>query len=658
MIEETQAAEGGEYSADDLVRIGRTWIERIEMAEKREDQWIRDAKAAETAYLADDDSEEGEVPRFNILHSNVETIVPSIYNSTPAPEIRPRHNMKDPVGKVVSDIYERAISTQIDDNRMDAEIEKLAQDAFMAGRGIVRVKFDADEVPAQVGVSRVYDPESGEEYEQEVEIAPARLVNERIVYENVSWRDYREGPAKRWRDVPWVAYRHEVSEEERERLEDRGITDKTKEKYEAVDEDKDCAVWEIWCKESQKVYFVVEDSSKLISMRDDPMGLTGFFPQAEPVQPVTGTGQRRPVCPYSIYKKLAEELDTATKRINAIMKGLKVRGAIAADAEAIEMLAQAGDNELVPVANIENLVAAGGLDRAVMWWPIETSIAVLQQLYVQREQVKQSIYEITGISDIIRGQGAASETATAQQIKTEWGSLRIKKMQRLIERQVRDLFVISAEIIGNLFSFEAIQEASGISIQAEENPQAVMQAISEPLDHYRIDVESDSTIKADKSKNRQQMSEFLQGTAQFFSTMQPIIGAAPQAAGPLAQMYSAFARQFSLGKSAEDALEQFTEMAEQASKKPKGPSPEEQAEMAEQKRKDAEFEHKIRMDQAEVQRKERELQLEIAAKSAELKLKGEQLNLDEAKANVDAAAKAYEIEMEDEQERPVRFGAA
>ena len=58
----------------------------------------------------------------------------------------------------------------------------------------------------------------------------------------------------------------------------------------------------------------------------------------------------------------------------------------------------------------------------------ETAAAVLNFLYQQREQSKQAIYEITGISDIVRGASHSSETATAQQIKTEWGSLRIKKI--------------------------------------------------------------------------------------------------------------------------------------------------------------------------------------------------------------------------------------
>lgn len=596
------------YSKDDLDRIGRKWIERITAAGKREKAWLDDAEKAEAAYLCDGDLP-GEVPDFNILHSNVETIVPSIYNSTPQPDIRPRHNNKDPIGKVVSDILERAISAQIDDNALDEEVEYAAQDTFLAGRGGVRIKFDAD-------VEEAVDPLTNE---------PTQTVqNERVIYENFSWKDYREGPAKRWGDVPWIAYRHEISEAEREQIEDPEIRKVYEvDGPEVVDEDKDVPVWEIWCKETRTVKFIIEDSCRVLTIKDDPLGLSGFFPQPQPMQPITGTGRRTPVCPYKVYKTLADELDKQTRRINKIITGLKVRGLVASDAEGIEDLAQAGDNELVPVADIENLVAAGGLEKAVMWWPIETAVAVLRELYAQREQTKQAIYEITGISDIIRGQGNASETATAQQIKTEWGSLRVKKMQRLVERHVRDLMKLTAEVISLHFSPQALSQASGMEV-----PQEAMQLLSKPLNHYRIDVESDSTVRADLGKNRKEMGEFLQGTAQFFQTMAPIVQQAPTAAGPLAKMYASFARQFSLGKQAEDALEEFTSMAEETAKQPQ-PNLEMEAQKMESE-----------LKQAEIQIKQQELQIkgeELRLKAQEAQLGGERGDqAEQMKAAIDA----------------------
>lgn len=650
-----------------LQEIGAKWIERIRASETRKDEsrWLKDAEAAESQYLCGQTStEDNDLTTFNILHANVETIVPSIYNSTPAPDIRPRHSNKDPQAEFVCNVYERAIAAQIDDSRLNKEIEASAQDAYTAGRGIVRVKFDAD-----IEEGEHEDDNLGQEA-----IGPI-VTNERIIYENVSWNDYREGPAKRWSQVPWVAYRHTISTQEMNRLTDEDYRkayaeDKTK-VTNSDDEELDQDVWEIWCKESGSVYFVANDTCKVLNIAPDPLKLTGFFPMAEPVQPITGTGKRTPVCPYRVYKVLAEELDRLTVRINAIIKGLKVRGAIAADAADIENLATADDNTLVPIANLEGLAAAGGMDKAIVWWPVEKAIEVLRELYVAREQTKQTIYEVTGISDIIRGEGDASETATAQNIKTQWGSLRIKKMQRSIERQVRDLFVISAEIISQHFSIPTLSKMTGLQITPE-----AAQLLQRPLDSYRIDVESDSTVRADLTRMRGEMGNFLQGTAQFFGTMGPLVQQTPAAAGPVAQIYSSFARQFALGKQAEDAIDQLTQLAQQAAENPP-PNPEAEAKKAEMELKGKELQLKVMQAQTAAQGDQGKLmleaqklqadtqraQIEVQIAGADLMLKQRELGLKEGDqilaertAEVDSLMRLEEMQMEKDQQRAVKLG--
>lgn len=654
-----------------LMEIGRKWIERIRASEERpeESRWLKDAEQAEAQYLCGQTGvETTDNVTFNILHANVETIVPSIYNSTPAPDIRPRHSNKDPQAEFVCQVYERAISAQIDDSRLNKEVEASAQDAYSVGRGIVRIKFDAD-----VEETEAIKDDMG----QEVQPAGQIVTNERLIFENVSWNDYREGPAKRWSQVPWVAFKHTISREELERLteeEYKAEYARAKEKTEVTtsdEEELDQDVWEIWCRETGKVYFVVNDSCKVLSITDDPLKLGGFFPMAEPVQPITGTGKRTPVCPYRVYKTLAEELDRLTVRINAIIKGLKVRGAIAADAQDIENLATAEDNTLIPIANMEGIAAAGGMDKVIVWWPVEKAIEVLRELYIAREQTKQTIYEVTGISDIIRGEGDASETATAQNIKTQWGSLRIKKMQRAIERQVRDLFVISAEIISQHFSIPTLSKMTGLQITPE-----AAQLLQRPLDSYRIDVESDSTVRADLTRMRGEMGNFLQGTAQFFGTMGPLVQQTPAAAGPVAQIYSSFARQFALGKQAEDAIDQLTQLAQQAAENPP-PNPEAEAKKAEMELKGKELQLKVmqaqtaaRGDQGKLMLEAQKLQAEtqlaqvnVQIAGAELMLKQRELGLKEGDqiiaektAEVDSLMRLEEMQMEKDQQRAVKLG--
>lgn len=610
------------YTAADLEALGQKWLERIRLSEEREEDWRKSAEKAEKAFLADScEDGEGEAPEFNIIHSNVETIVPSIYNSAGKPDIRPRHNVADPVAKVVSDILERAILTMVDDSAMAAEVEASAQDVFVAGRGIVRVKFDADvsEQPVMdpMGAAPVYDTDGQPAMQQAV-------TGERVEYEVVAWDDFRQGPAKKWKDVPWIAIRHCITQEALEEIEDPALADLQVDPEVATKETDDVTLWEIWCKATRKVYFIVAENHKVLAIKDDPLRLRKFFPVATPVQPITASKGLTPVCPYDVYKALADELDDITRRIRGLTAVLKAKGIYAGKLEDLDELADADDGEIVGMADLEGIVAQGGIDRAIMWWPVDKIIIVIRELVAQREQTKQAIYEITGISDIIRGQSSASETATAQQIKTQWGSLRIKKMQRLIERQVRELFILTAEIISLHFSPETLQKVAGMQIPPEAMP-----FLQKPLDHLRIDVESDSTIRADLENGRKEMAEFLTGTAQFFSSMALIIAQAPQAAAPVVEMYSSFARQFNFGKQAEDALDQFGQIAKQAAENPP-PNPEAEAMKAEQEAKAQEMQANMQVKGQELQIKQAEMQQKGQLSAAELALKEREIGLKEA----------------------------
>ena len=646
--------------------LGNKWLGRIRTAQKRDDAWIKNAEEAEKAYSVDPKGN-GKVYDFNILHSNVETIVPAVFNSTPVPDIRDRFRDGDEVAKSVADVFERVISTQIDDNRLDAEIEAAAQDAFLAGRGIVRIRFDADvqEVP-------------GEAYRDEItgdliEGEPQQVVTgETVAFEVVSWRDYVEGPAKRFEDVQWVAFQHLIPEESLAEIEDEDMIVAQKEATDAPavgdEEEDDIVVWEIWNKGAKEVLFIKELDGTIINRKEDPLGLEGFFPISKPVQPITLSGKRTPICPFTVYKRLADELDRTTKRINAITDGLKVRGWVVGSAEDVAQLADAGDNELVPISGFEGLAATGGIDKAIVWWPIDKAIQVLRELYTSREQTKQSIYEITGISDIVRGASKAQETLGAQEIKSQWGSLRIKKLQRLIERQVRDLFVMSTELISSRFSVETMQEMTGTQITPE-----MEQLIKDPLQRYRVDVESDSTIRADMSRVKGELSELLQGTAQYFSTMGPLIEQAPEMAEPAADIYACFARLFNLGQQGEAAIEKMVQLGKGAAQQPKpnpGAAEAEAIMQAEQAKLDIEIKSRkadfqLRQQEAESRQAmdAQKMQLEIAKseidreiKQVELQIKERELGIKERQQQIDTVAKVAEIQIEQTQQRAAKVG--
>ncbi len=82
-----------------LQKEAAKWIDRIEAAAKAEKTWLDEAAEAVCAYTGEGDkSDTGSSAvkyDFNILFSNVETIVPAIINSPPAPDIRRRFDTRD-----------------------------------------------------------------------------------------------------------------------------------------------------------------------------------------------------------------------------------------------------------------------------------------------------------------------------------------------------------------------------------------------------------------------------------------------------------------------------------------------------------------------------------------------------------------------------------
>ncbi|WP_292594323.1 hypothetical protein [Mesorhizobium sp.] len=673
---------------------GAKWLARVDAASKLEKQWLDDAEKAIKAFTGETSSRDyttstslGTTYDFNILYANVETIVPAVINSPPAPDVRRRFADEDPAGKDVAEIIERSIKVQVDDSKLQVELEGEAQDAFLAGRGVVRLRFKSDfvkdtndelakdvaadpvaDAPSYDGVSpsddNGDDAEAGGDADPATAQQPAeRLANERIEFEAVSWRDFRHGPAKRWSDCPWMSFRFVVSRENEDTAFDSamiGMQTSDQEKKARGECDNDLTGWEIWCKTSRKVYFV-DDTGVVLKTVNDPLGLTDFFPIATPVQPIELTGRLMPVNPFSIYSKLADELDLTTKRINVITNHMKVKGWYSGDAGDIANMLAADDTEFVPIGNADIWAANGGLAGAVAFWPVEKFILVLRELYGAREQTKQAIYEITGISDIVRGASSAAETATAQQIKTQWGSLRIQKMQRMMERGARDLFVMMSEIIPAKFSHETLQQMTGVQMiptqqdltpiqppppppQGAELPpetmqqyqqavqasqmaekarqaklarmQSVQQLLTQKLSAmYRIDVESDSTVKADLSRQKAEAAEFLQAAGAYWAAVGPLVQQGALSKEVAVEIFAANSRLFNLGKSVEDTLEKMVSDAKAKASQPETPkpSPEQQKAEAEAKAKEQENAAKAQQSQADAQAKEREMAMKEAA---------------------------------------------
>ena len=673
--------EGGDEGRG-LVKL---WISAIDAATKDEADWRKEGDETVDIYRSGKSGDK--TPSFNILFSNTETLLPAVYNSTPNPDIRRRYNDDNPISKSVVDILERGIVYSLDQYDFDAVMRQVTFDGVLPGRGIARIRY----VPV-IGGS---DPSAAEGDEQpesqmaegqehstaEPMEAGERVIDEQIITEYVPWKNFRRGAGLTWDAVPWIAFEQYLARDQLEKLNPEIgplITLDCTTSGEDVEQDSDgsrdpsdillrAKIWEIWNKQTGEVLFICPNyPASPIRRESDPLGLTGFFPIPRPIQPIEVTNDLTPVPMYRAYKSLAEELNEITTRIRKLTSAIRVRALYASSTPDLDKIITADDNTLVPVAGLE-MFAQGGLDKALAWWPIEPAIKALQQLYVQRDAVKSTIYEVSGLSDIMRGASNSNETAAAQQIKQNWGSLRIQRIQAEVARFVRDIFRMKAELLANKFDMQRLSTMTGVKLVSAQDkaiaqqqmammqqqppaegqpapqvPPELKEVLETPtfeeverllrddiMRSYKVDVESDSTIRADLARNQEAMVGFVQGTAQYIQAMGPAVQSGLMPPDLAVDIYASFARTFKLGKQVEDSLEKAAQQArERAQAPPAAPPPDPVMVKVEQ---DAKL-------------KQADMQSRVQIESAKLDLEREKAGVQAQQAN-DEAARKHEMDM-------------
>ena len=653
------------------------WIAELDLADKTEATWRERAKKVNDRYRDDkaDSSRTGSsADRYNILYSNIQTICPALFNQTPKPDVRRRYRDADPVGKEISEVLERALSFTMDDCNFDRYMRLAVKDQQLCGRGVTRVRYEPYFGEESDGNGDSYDDLKGEE----------------VKFEHVNWADFRVGPGRTWEEVEWIAFRHLMTRDDlRDKfgedignevtLDNTPIGMEDKDGDAVADTFKRAVVWEIWCNRQKEVIFISKTlKERPLKTEPDPLELGGFFPTPRPLYATENTDSLVPVEPFRFYSDQANELDNITRRISGIISACKVRGIYDSTITEMSNLMDAGENMMIPAQDVLPLMQSGGLDNAIWMWPIEKIAGVLNELYNQREQIKTTIYEITGIADIMRGSTSASETLGAQQLKAQFGTMRLDDMGREVQRYARDMIRIAAEIISEQFSPDSLAMMTDIKLPTpEQKMQAQQQAqmmgqqqqpippqLQEILDKptwddciqilrddkqrsYRVDIETDSTIAGDQAADQKAVTELLTGVSSFISNAGPAVAAGYLPLEAAKTMMMSAIRRFKMGREVEDALDMIGEddsgKADGEAQQQAQQQEQAMAAQAEQAKMQME-QSKLQMDteskQADLMIEEKKIQMDTSAKQADLTIKEKELSLKER----EIAIKEFEIQ--------------
>jgi hypothetical protein len=431
-------------------------------------------------------------------------------------------------------VMEKVLEIVLDDDVSHEAVRAAVKDVLLPGRGVCRVRWKPlletrpVEDPVMGGdLTLPGQPPDAEPQTEDVKVW--ETVNDEYVY----WEDVLYDPVRQYADGAWVAYRHLFDEqsllsefpdsEELQRLKAAGKLNevlrwteesaaktavggggalKTADKL--GDVIKKAMVWEIWDKTNRKIiWFIREVSGITLRVDEDVLQLKDFYPSPKPLLAVTTTDTMLPKAYYDLYANLASDLEETSERISRLTEKIKVRGGYNSASREIADILTAADGKMIPVVAVDMLT--GGLQNHIWLVPLVEWMNALKELYLARDQIKQVIYEVMGISDIMRGATNPHETATAQRIKGTMGVGRLSDQKQLVTNFVRDLLRMKAEIIAKNFDAETLTQMTGEEVTSE-----VFDILRSDFSRTcTIDIETDSTVELDETMEQESNAKIL-----------------------------------------------------------------------------------------------------------------------------------------------------
>ncbi|MDC7743461.1 hypothetical protein [Rhizobium binxianense] len=646
MEDEITASEGGQRW--DPAKVGAHWQQELERAQRYFKSWHDRCVKIEKIYLdQQSDQTSAAKRRFPMLWANTSVLQPAVYARVPQPVVERRFKDAQPVARIASELVERNLAYTGDEADIDSIMRAVRDDFLLCARGTVWLRYDADFEPLDMGVEPSAPP-AGQSLAAPGGVLgvgemgavggalPEVITDERVCIDYVHWSDFLHSPARRWKDVTWVARRVPMTDEEMEKRFGReamtspaagGASGKKGESQaERAENEGKTHIWEIWCKSENYTVWIADGAPVALEVSEPPLDLTHFWPCPRPAYGTMSTSSLIPVPDYVYYQQQCDEIDLLTKRINKLTDQLRLKifypsgdGAISPAIE--KAMRPENDMVMVPIPEWAAFTDKGG-SKAIVTLPIDEVQKVIVACMAARKQLIEDVYQITGISDIVRGDTQASETATAQRIKSQWGSIRIRDRQAELARFARDIIRLAGEIICDQFQPETLMLVSGIKLptmaekqqvqmqmqqmqmaaqqaairaqqtgQPAQSPpemappemppqlQQMMQAPTidevvqllrnDSIRGFQIEIETDSTIEPDEDAEKQRRMEFVQMIGGFLQQAGAMAQQNPMLVPVMVETLLFAARGFRAGRQLESTLEQVGAQLSQAASAPK-----------------------------------------------------------------------------------------
>jgi len=525
--------------------------------------------------------------KLNLFWTNITTLQCMLFGSTPKIDVSREHqDPDDDVARVAATMYQRLLEVDVSSSgaNLATTLKACLQDRLLPGLGTARVKYGyKSEEDLSLDTTTLEDQES------------ETVTSEWCTTDYVHWQDFAWGWGRTWSEVPWVGFRSYLTKDE---ATTRFGEDKAKElEYksqlptgdakEADVSDPDqksnvqkAEVWEFWNRPDRKVYWWSKGASGVLDSKDDPLGLDGFFPCPMPMMANLTTTLTIPRADFVMAQDLYNEIDMLQTRISIITRAVKVVGVYNKNAgdSVGRMLKEGNENNLIPVDNWAMFADGGGLKGNIEWFPTEEVVTTLQTLQSIRDNTIELLYQVTGMSDILRGGDTDQYTSDGtNQLKAKFGSIRVQALQDQFAQFASDLDGLKAEVVSKHFNAESIVMQSS----AQFLPQADMDKIPSALElmkspdvKWRVQIRPESIAMMDYAQLKSERTEYLTATATFLQSATSVVQEVPGSLPVLLEMMKWGLAGFKGANYLEGTLDKAIVMASKP--QPEEPDPEQQ----------------------------------------------------------------------------------
>lgn len=522
------------------------WHEEITASQKQRRRWHIDGDKIVKRFLdyrqdlqPSPDSDDAYGMCLNLFWTNVTTLQAMLYGNVPKIDVSRRFaDPNDDVSRVAAEMMERLLNNDIEDNgdQVSDVLKACLQDRLLPGLGCARVRYEVETEEYSETVTTT-GPDG---LPVEETIQGERTVFEDAPIDYFHWRDVLWGWSRTWSNVPWLAYRAWLTQDEVSERFGKDVAGGLEYKRQSVNDDKHTAddgefsnvwekaeIWEIWDKASRKVIFYSTGFERIIETRDDPLQLSGFFASPPFFMANQTTSLYAPTPDYHLAKQLYDEIDSLQTRIRIITRAVKVVGVYDSSAKDLaRVFHESTDNELIPVDSWALFAEKGGIAGQIDWVPLTDIVNALDKLRELRSETIELLYQVTGMSDVLRGTGAGQYEGTGQALlKAKFGSVRVQCLQDQFGKFASDLMKIKAEVICRHFDPVTIAKRANIekSFDQQLAPAALNLLKNPELARLRVQIKPESMAMVDYAQLKSERTEYITALATFMQSAAPLL---------------------------------------------------------------------------------------------------------------------------------------